>query len=187
MIVRGFALLLALTLVVSLADQLSKYAAVCHLSRAVPSTEADTCWHRFWHVRHPRATGRVSVLGSVLELVYVENPGAAWGMGSQLSAPIRRGFFLTVSLLAMLFMGYYYYRTPSTNTLVRVALGLVMGGAVGNFIDRARMGYVVDFIRVDLGFWPINPWPLWNIADAGITIGVILILIDGFFLQPKAD
>lgn len=185
MLLKKFLLLILLTLGVTVADQGTKYAAVCNLSTAVPSGPEDTCSNRFWSTLHPRPTGRVSVIGQVVQFVYVENPGAAWGLGRQLSGPMRRVVFLVVAFFAMIFMAYYYHRTPTANWRLRAALGLVMGGALGNFIDRARMGYVVDFIRVDLGFWPVHPWPLWNIADAGITIGVIAILIDGLFLQPK--
>jgi signal peptidase II len=66
-----------------------------------------------------------------------------------------------------------------------VALGLVGGGAIGNLIDRVIYGSVTDFVVVDLGFWPLNPWPAFNVADAALVVGVLLMVVD-VFRAPKA-
>ena len=68
---------------------------------------------------------------------------------------------------------------------MRIGLGLVMGGAIGNLIDRIRAGEVTDFIEVDLGFWPLDPWPIFNIADAALTTGVIILVYCFVFLAAK--
>jgi signal peptidase II len=57
-----------------------------------------------------------------------------------------------------------------------MALGLIVSGAVGNAVDRIRMGEVTDFIHVDLGFWPLNPWPIFNVADSAVCVGAAIVI-----------
>ncbi|MBN2542057.1 signal peptidase II, partial [bacterium] len=71
----------------------------------------------------------------------------------------------------------YYLFNKQKNYLMQFGLLFVLGGAIGNLIDRMRFGEVIDFISVDLGFWPVNPWPIFNIADAAITVGIIMLII----------
>ena len=69
----------------------------------------------------------------------------------------------------------YFVRLPAGARLPRLALALVLGGAVGNLLDRVRLGYVVDFIHV---YWRQHQWPDFNVADSAITVGVILLVFD---------
>ena len=64
---------------------------------------------------------------------------------------------------------------------MRVGVGLLLGGAIGNLIDRIRFGEVTDFLYVDLGFWPLDPWPSFNVADASLTTGIFILAF--FFLN----
>ena len=128
------------------------------------------------------------ILGDFFRLTFIENPGMAFGidLGGKL-------FFSVVSLLATLGILYYLYRVRTERLGFRVALALVLGGAAGNLIDRAFYGLlfgegplfygkVVDFL--DLEFFDISlfgyhlsRWPVFNIADASVTIGVLLLLM----------
>ncbi len=97
------------------------------------------------------------------------NTGAAFGM-------FRGGgaFFVVVAVIIIAAMLYYAYRMEEQSTLLSIALGLELGGAMGNLLDRILFGQVTDFIDVKL--WPrYNLWPTFNLADAAITIGVLLM------------
>ncbi|HEX6738567.1 MAG TPA: signal peptidase II, partial [Vicinamibacteria bacterium] len=83
--------------------------------------------------------------------------------------------FSVVSALALLAIAVYAWRLPASSRLPRLALALVIGGAVGNLIDRARLGYVIDFVDV---FWGTYHWPAFNVADSAISVGVVLLVFD---------
>lgn len=115
---------------------------------------------------------------------YVRNQGAAWGALSTLDDKIRVPLFHLFTLAAVAFVLYYLWLTPWALALPRYAYGLVLSGAIGNFIDRIRLGYVIDFIDVD---WLLFGWryyyPNFNIADSCICVGVALLLIDLIFFE----
>jgi signal peptidase II len=163
---------------VFVADQASKWAAVTVLTDTMEGLESPLSvpgLMRFVHTQHPAPTLRVAIDEDWFHFRYVENPGAAWGFLSRSISEYRTPFFLTLSVAAMLFILIYYARTSNEQKTLRVALGLVFGGAMGNFVDRSRLGYVIDFIDWHIG--DHFTWPTFNIADAAITIGVILLLI----------
>jgi len=108
----------------------------------------------------------IPIINNWLYLTYVRNPGAAFGM-----LPYRTVFLIVVTVLVAVFIVYYYRTLPPGYRLLRVALALQLGGAVGNLIDRVRNAYVVDFI--DVSFFP----PVFNVADSAIVIGIGLFLI----------
>jgi signal peptidase II len=130
---------------------------------------------KLWVVRHLSAPGAHAkmVAGRKLVLVYAENTGVAFSRLTTL--PGGRVILSLVSLVALGLVVHYLRRTPAENRRGTVALGLICGGALGNMIDRVRLGFVIDFIRVDLGVWPFNPWPVFNVADAVLVAGVALI------------
>ena len=166
----------AIAVISVIADQLSKWWAVQRLTSAFGDTTAfgERLSTFLWH-RHPRPVAVVEVVESFWHFRYVENPGAAWGFLSGSAAWFRTPFFLVMSTLAMGFMVYYFRQTRPGQWLVRLALALVFGGAVGNFLDRVRLGYVIDFID---WHWYDAHWPTFNIADACISVGVCLMVID---------
>lgn len=115
------------------------------------------------------AGGRsVSVIRGYLTLSLVYNQGSAFGIVRQGSAVLA-----AVAVVAIGFM-LYIERHGLPDRMVRAAVALQLGGALGNFFDRARLGYVIDFIELD---WRgRNVWPVFNIADSAITVGTILLI-----------
>ncbi|GJM45373.1 MAG: lipoprotein signal peptidase [Gemmatimonadota bacterium] len=108
------------------------------------------------------------VLGSFFRLTYVHNDGAAFGLDLG-----GRWSFIVVTILVVAFILFYYTRSERTIT-ARWALALILGGALGNLADRIRIGEVVDFLHLSLGGLS---WPIFNIADIGVSVGVALLAI----------
>jgi signal peptidase II len=115
---------------------------------------------------------------------YVRNLGAAWGALSHLPDSTRVPFFYAVTVLAVIIIGLYIRSTPVNHRLAIFALSLILSGAIGNFIDRFRLGYVIDWIDVrwDLFGWRYD-FPNFNFADSCITVGVTLLMIDMIILE----
>jgi len=109
----------------------------------------------------------VPVVGEVVRLTLVHNTGAAFGLfpGSRLP-------FIVVSILAITVVLFLVTREAYRGLPQRVLLGCILGGAIGNLVDRVRLGWVVDFI--DVGFGSAR-WPVFNVADSAVTVGVILL------------
>lgn len=118
---------------------------------------------------------------------YVENPGAAWGLLSDADERFRIPFFHVVSLAAILFIVAFFRRLEPDQKLLTVALSLVLGGAVGNYIDRLARNYVVDFIDWHWRNQPGMHWPTFNVADAAICVGVALMLIETLFFAREVQ
>jgi signal peptidase II len=117
----------------------------------------------------------VPVIDGLLSLSHVRNRGAAFGLLSDWDIPYQSALLSTLSGLAFLAIALYFLRLPATARLPRLALALVLGGAVGNLIDRVRLGYVVDFVHA---YWRRHQWPDFNVADSAITVGVTLLVLD---------
>ena len=116
----------------------------------------------------------IPVVPGLFDISYVLNPGAAFGILASRSAAFRNPFFMIVSLLAICLIVYYYHRyLHQPARLPAAALGLILGGAVGNLIDRLRVGMVIDFLDFHVSGYH---WPAFNVADAAISIGVGLML-----------
>jgi len=115
------------------------------------------------------------VLPGFFNLTYVLNPGAAFGLLAGAAAAFRGPFFIAVSVLAIAVICYYHARYARGHPLPTVGLALILGGALGNLIDRLRVGMVIDFLDFYLGAYH---WPAFNVADSGITVGVGLLLVE---------
>ena len=102
------------------------------------------------------------------------NEGAAWGLFRSLPDGLRVPFFVVVGLVAVAVI-VSLYRKAHGQRLLQWALTLILGGAVGNLIDRVQLGYVVDFIDWHYG---AKHWPTFNVADIAITVGVVLLVVD---------
>ena len=113
------------------------------------------------------------VIHGLLNLTLVHNTGAAFGLLAGRASILRTIFFLGVSLVAMGVILWMVFRLPQDQKLELFALSLIFGGALGNVIDRARLGEVIDFIDV---YYRSYHWPAFNVADSAITIGVILLV-----------
>jgi len=129
----------------------------------------------------------IPVVPHVFYLTYIHNPGVAFGFFAHLAAWIRIPFFILITLTAGLVVYAYQRFVPREKTGIRFALGLIWGGAMGNFVDRLFRKEVVDFIDVErLRLWSHNfPW-IFNLADSCITVGLIIIFVIYFF-DPKHD
>jgi signal peptidase II len=117
------------------------------------------------------------VLTHFFHLTYVQNPGAAFGLFSQLPEMFRRLFFPTVTVLAVSALLIYFTITPRQRLATLSGTCCVIGGAIGNGIDRLWLGKVIDFIDLH---WYAYHWPAFNLADSAICIGVGLLLLDAF-------
>ena len=116
-------------------------------------------------------------------LTYVHNTGAAFSFLSE-AGGWQRWFFAGLALVISAVIAVWLSRLKQHETLLAVALSLVLGGAIGNLIDRLAYGYVIDFLDVYYQTWH---WPAFNIADSAITLGVILMLVESFGLGKSED
>jgi len=117
------------------------------------------------------------VLGDAVRMTYIRNPHGAFSLQVGSNAA-----FLVLSLIAILLILLFYFQLKGRSNWNRFALGLILGGAVGNFIDRLFLGEVRDFIDVNIpdihiGSYHLDRWPVFNLADAGVTVGVIMLFV----------
>lgn len=180
LVLRRLPLLLTVALLAIVADQATKFMAVKHLTHNF-GEQSD--WQRFM-ARKPVASSAVNVVPGYWDHHYVENDGAAFGMMANVDEKIRAPFFFLLTLAAAGFMTAYYLRSPERFTMRRWALMLILGGALGNFIDRVRLGYVIDFVQ-----WHYHDkyWPTFNVADAFISVGVVFLMLESFFYKEEKD
>lgn len=111
---------------------------------------------------------RIPIIPGFFNLTHVHNPGGAFGFLASNSSILRPIVFLGAALFALGLILYFYHKTPGSYRLLLIALAMVFGGAVGNLIDRFRMGAVIDFLDFYVGNYH---WPAFNVADSAITIG----------------
>jgi signal peptidase II len=173
-------------LVVSL-DQITKKWATGTLAKPVVGYYPPACDSDGPVEERERmaAQKQVAVIDGYWHLRYVENCGGAFGFLSGSKESLRKPFFYVTSILASLFLVYLFIKLKEREKVLMVAFAVILGGAIGNVIDRLTLGYVVDFID-----WHVQEkarWPTFNIADIGITVGLFLILADSFFLAPKRE
>lgn len=119
----------------------------------------------------------IEVLEHFFHFTYLRNKGAAFGILSGANEAYRTPFFLVTSVIAVVIILVMLYRYREEALLLPVSLSLILGGAIGNMIDRARLGEVIDFIDVH---WYQYHWPAFNIADSAITVGVGLLILHMF-------
>lgn len=135
-----------------------------------------------WLVReHVPLHSRTGVLPS-LDMTHVRNPGIAFGMLSDMPDRIRFYFYVSVFVAVGGMIVFFLRKLDARQRTLRYSLALVLGGAVGNCIDRFYYGYVTDFVAV---YWPGRPdlvWPPFNVADSAITVGAISVLVFGALL-----
>lgn len=116
-----------------------------------------------------------------LNITLAHNYGAAFSFLSD-AGGWQRGFFIVLASAVSLVLLVWLLRLPRREWRTGLGLSLVLGGAVGNLVDRVKLGYVVDFIDVHFGGWH---YPAFNVADSAITCGVILLLLDALLLSRR--
>ena len=137
-------ILLAVALLILIADQISKYLVLSNL--------------------HPgQSWNPVASLTPWVSITHVTNTGVAFGL-----FPDRGSFFVIIAMIVVAAIIFYYRQLPAGQWWIKVSLGLQLGGALGNLVDRLRLGYVVDFIDFKI-------WPVFNVADSSIVIGVAIL------------
>lgn len=146
---------LFLSLGVIVLDQWTKWLVELHLPH---------------HAAHPLIPG-------LLNLTHVRNTGVAFGLFATDGADSGAWLLTLLGLAALTAVGVYFWYAPARDRILLVALALVVGGAVGNLIDRVSSGAVTDFIDVYVG---ARHWPSFNVADSAISVGIVLMAIDSF-------
>ena len=152
---------LLVSLAVIVIDQWTKWLVEAHLPQ---------------HMTQP-------VIPGFFNLTHVRNTGVAFGLFA--SEGSGTGWLLTaLGLGALVAVGLYFWFTPSRDRVLLAALALVVGGAVGNLMDRVTSGAVTDFLDVYVG---LHHWPSFNVADSAISIGIVLMAIDSFRPHPRNE
>ncbi|HXT63129.1 MAG TPA: signal peptidase II [Pyrinomonadaceae bacterium] len=126
-----------------------------------------------WAVRRVRFLD-ITVIRGVLDFVYAENRGIAFGQ-LQEGGAFGRWFFVVLAAIAAVAVLFYFFRTPRNDDRILGASALLLAGIVGNLTDRVRLGFVIDFILLHAGDYH---WPAFNVADASITFGALLLAYD---------
>ncbi len=184
-------LLAAIVAGMVVSDQWSKFLAVDRLTWAFQRAGATSTAARvkaFYGLTHLEGLARPPhvVWDPMWRMTYAENPGAAWGMLRNLPAGFRHGFFVVVTFTALGFILWYYRKLREDQRFLRVALAFVFSGAVGNLLDRLARGYVIDFVQWHWWRRPDLYWPIFNLADSLIVVGVAMILLHPQERKAKA-
>ncbi len=117
------------------------------------------------------------VIDGFFSITYVRNPGAAFGFLANATPMFRSLFLIIVSTAAIVMILYFLAKNRSAGMLLTFALSLILGGAVGNLLDRIRFGNVVDFLDFYIASWH---WPAFNVADSAISVGAVLLVVEMF-------
>lgn len=148
---RGGIYLAIIILIIIILDQLTKY----------------------WAANHLKPKGTITIVKDFFSLTYVENRGAAFGILQN-----QRWLFITLTIVICIGMLYYLYVEDDLNPMLRMSLYFVLGGAIGNLIDRIKHGYVIDMFH----FTFIN-FPVFNVADCFVVIGAAMLAYYLFFIE----
>ncbi len=121
----------------------------------------------------------VEVVPNVFNFIYKENPAAAFSLTHSLPTWFRRPLLISVSILATIFFTFWYFRMKPNDGFLLASFSLILAGAIGNLLDRIRLGYVIDFLDVHAGIfgYPHMHWPTFNIADSFIVVGAIGVIV----------
>jgi len=135
-----------------------------------------------WLVTQHMTIGEsISLMGSnLVRLTYVQNPGIAFGI--RLIPP---GFLAIFSAVTSLVLIAYLYHLRNNRTFIKIPLSLILGGALGNLIDRILYGQVIDFIDVDFPDFITTRWPVFNVADSSVTVGMVILAFFLVFLSNR--
>ena len=150
------------------------------LALAILALDQWTKWLVESHLPTPSSR---EIIPGFFHLSHVKNTGVAFGMLADLGEEGAAWLLALLGLAAIGVVAIYFRRTPARETALLTALALVLGGAVGNLLDRVTSGAVTDFLGVYIGSYR---WPDFNVADCAISIGLVLLLLDSFRTRPPA-
>jgi len=150
---RDYLLFIGLALIILLLDQVSKWMVVTHIE----------------------AHQTLSVIPGFFSLVLVKNRGMAFGIFSQTRSGFYYYFLLSTTIGAIGVILFSFFWIKSSKKWLTVGLSLILGGAVGNLVDRLRLGYVIDFLDFFLKGYH---WPAFNVADSAVTVGTFWLLFN---------
>ena len=125
---------------------------------------------KYWALNVLRDGGSIKIIGEFLRFTYAENRGAAFSILQD-----QRIFFIIVTIIMLFVLAYIYFKTKNISRLSKLSIAMIAGGAIGNFIDRVRFGFVVDFI--DVRFGSFYNFPIFNVADSFVVCGTILMIL----------
>lgn len=152
---------------------------------------------KIWIIYNVALGGRVQVFPGFFEIVHIKNPGAAFGMLAGWDSGMRNWFFFGIGFVALVALYTLYAKTDEKDRGVQIPLALILGGAVGNLLDRLYLGVVTDFLLfhwenkvADFSVLGKNfrfalSWPAFNIADSAITCGAIFLVLQILFAKKK--
>jgi signal peptidase II len=158
---------------------MSKYRVAACISILIIVADQATKWI----IRSNVALYERIPLLSFFDITHLRNRGAAFGILNDLPETVRMPLFVFILAVAIVVLFLFLRKVEPGDRLLILALSLILGGAIGNSIDRFRLGYVTDFLDFHWFGDPKYHWPPFNVADSAITIGVILILFDTLFLK----
>lgn len=145
-----------------------------------------TAWDqatKAWVVRNLDLYEIRTVVSGWIDLVYVRNPGVAFSLLANLDPGWVRPALIAVTIAEIGALLCFIWYLPAKGA-TPWGLGMILGGAVGNLIDRARFGYVIDFVDLYRGDFH---WPTFNLADAAISVGIVLLAADMIFSDKESD
>jgi len=116
----------------------------------------------------------IPVIANLFSITYIRNPGAAFGFLSSSSSSFRFVFFGLTSVFAVGLLGMIMVRMPKDDWMGRLSVAGILGGAIGNLLDRLRYGEVIDFLDFYINGYH---WPAFNVADSAITVGVVFLIL----------
>ena len=153
---------LLLSLLVLVLDQWTKWLVEAHLPE---------------HTAH-------EVVPGLVNLTHVRNTGVAFGLFAEHGSATGPWLLALLGVVALVVVSLYFLRTSGHDLLLLTALALVLGGAIGNLIDRVVSGAVTDFVDVYVG---VHHWPAFNVADSAITVGIVLMALDALRAPRRAE
>ncbi|MDF2884603.1 MAG: lspA [Clostridiaceae bacterium] len=125
---------------------------------------------KLWAVNVLKNGGSIKIIGDFLRFTYAENKGAAFSILQN-----QRVFFIIITIIMLIVLAYIYFKTKNISKMSKLSIAMIAGGAIGNFIDRVRLGYVIDLI--DVRFGNFYNFPIFNVADSFVVCGTILMII----------
>ncbi len=188
---RKYVWLAAIALTVIVLDQVTKFVVLDKLTTALDQAPSKVSAffgkapEAAFDGYHYRPKDQIVLSDDYFRLRYAENPGAAFGLFRTVPPDLRGPLFHLVSIGAVILIGYYFSKLKGAKNELwaKVGLPLVLGGAIGNYIDRLARGFVIDFLEAH---WLERAyWPAFNVADSAIVVGVGLLLIDSFVRKEE--